>query len=100
MGDPALRYGTIVFNMSPQQRQLAHLEAQAEHMLDRAAAVGVDLLEVETVRRRLTATERECWTTPPSERRSELEGVIQADIAWLCEVFVKLQAEMGTPRLR
>jgi len=68
----------------------------AERMLDAAPGVGVDLLHVEMVRRRLAANQDTCWVTPPSARRMELERAVYEDIQTLCQVFLQLRGVQKT----
>jgi hypothetical protein len=56
-----------------------------------AAAPKAELRAMETIRRRLGAHEAERARTPLSPRRTELDGLVTADIESLCLAFKKLE---------
>ena len=76
-------------------RYTSAVTLKAERMLAAAPTVGIDLHEIELVRRRLSVHEIEHWRTRPSPRRVELEAAIAADIDWLCKKFVLLKVAVG-----
>jgi|HubBroStandDraft_1064217.scaffolds.fasta_scaffold02693_4 hypothetical protein len=68
------------------------VEVRAERLLAAADRAGVNLAEMENVRRRLVGREHERWTTPACPRRTELERLIFEDIETLCRDYLKLHA--------
>jgi hypothetical protein len=62
-----------------------------ERLLDAADLIGVDLFDLELVRRRLVAHEAERERTWPSRRRRELDELVAQELETLCEGFVKLK---------
>jgi hypothetical protein len=70
---------------TPKEACLAAATAKIGRML--ALASEPVLHEMETTRRRLTAHEAERERTWPSRRRTELDGLIDADIEILCQGF-------------
>jgi hypothetical protein len=66
--------------------------ARLEKMLVAAPSVGIDLFDLECVRRRLAENETELLRTGSSRRRTTLESLIEADIEILITGYKKLEA--------
>jgi hypothetical protein len=69
--------------------------SKVDAMFVAAEKIGLDLSDLELVRRRLATHEAERRWTRPSPRRTELDALIARDLDVLCGVFVKLRSEGG-----
>jgi hypothetical protein len=69
-----------------------------ERLLAAGPTAGVDLDELEQVRRQLVAHEREHDRLGPGHLRAELELAIEADIHVLCVAYLRLQAAADAAR--
>ena len=69
--------------------------AYAEQLLTAAPSAGIDLGALAAVVHRLRIHEDELQRTAPSPRRSELEGLVIADLETLCVAYKRMEAAVG-----
>lgn len=72
--------------------------AHVEKMFAAVPPVGIDLLDLELIRRRLAANETELLRTASSRRRTTLEKLVETDIEILIEGYKKLEAAVEHSR--
>ena len=87
--------------MIHKSNRLIAATARAERMLDLAPSFGIDLYDLELVRRRLVDHEAEHERSSGPSKRRGLEKLIEADIEILASAYKKLEAAaFGGPAAR
>jgi hypothetical protein len=77
---------------APNANRLAAATAKAERMLAAAPIVGIDLYDLELVRRRLARHEANYNHTSRPSKRQELVRLMDEEIGTLASAYKKLEA--------